>query len=174
MQIAHCVRCNHEWKLRVEQPTLCPRCRRVWDRIPGSTASRGLPLADRIAIWQDRSETNDRGCWLWTAYKSRDGYGQVAVNGKTYRVHSLAYEFFKGPIPEGHEIDHTCRVRCCWNPEHLEAVTHKVNCGRGAHALKTHCRNGHPYDAVNTRIYQGRRYCWECIRDASRTKGRES
>lgn len=28
--------------------------------------------------------------------------------------------------------------------------------------LRTHCPRGHPYDEMNTRWYQGRRYCKEC------------
>lgn len=66
-------------------------------------------------------------CWLWTAGRHRDGYGQTSRGKKAHRV---AYEFVKGPIPEGLEIDHLCRVRLCVNPDHLEAVTHKVNMQR--------------------------------------------
>jgi hypothetical protein len=32
-----------------------------------------------------------------------------------------------GPIPDGLQLDHLCRVRCCVNPNHLEPVTAKEN-----------------------------------------------
>jgi len=41
------------------------------------------------------------------------------------------YEYFKGPVPDGLELDHLCRVRSCCNPDHLEPVTHKENIRRG-------------------------------------------
>ncbi|WP_199814121.1 hypothetical protein [Streptomyces sp. NRRL F-5135] len=30
--------------------------------------------------------------------------------------------------------------------------------------LKTHCPQGHAYDAENTHVYDGRRYCKQCNR----------
>jgi hypothetical protein len=33
---------------------------------------------------------------------------------------------------------------------------------RGAHATKTHCPQGHPYDAANTITYRNFRYCRLC------------
>jgi hypothetical protein len=45
-------------------------------------------------------------------------------------IHRKHYEQFKGPIPDGLEIDHTCRNTRCVNPEHLEAVTHAENLRR--------------------------------------------
>ena len=47
------------------------------------------------------------------------------------------YEFANGPIAEGLEIDHLCRVRHCVNPDHLEAVESKVNTRRGKRAKLT-------------------------------------
>jgi hypothetical protein len=36
-----------------------------------------------------------------------------------------------GPVPEGMELDHLCRVHPCVNPEHLEPVTPRENKLRG-------------------------------------------
>jgi hypothetical protein len=73
----------------------------------------------------------ESGCWLWVGALTSQGYGQMrGMNHRVTRAHRVAYELFKGPIPEGLYIDHLCRVRCCVNPDHLEAVTQFVNMAR--------------------------------------------
>lgn len=122
-------------------------------------------VADRINDRTDRSGE----CWLWTGSLHTDGYALTSFKGKTTGVHRLAYEAYVGPIPEGLEIDHLCRVRRCVNPAHLEAVTHKVNMQRRDYspASKTHCKNGHPFDEANTRVRDGKRVCRTCRRAVS-------
>lgn len=71
------------------------------------------------------------GCWLWLRCVNHHGYGSLGFGGKTYLAHRFSYEKFNGPIPAGYEIDHLCRVRCCVNPQHLEAVTNRENVIRG-------------------------------------------
>lgn len=113
-------------------------------------------------------------CWLWTGYVRADGYAVRSVRadgrvGAKY-VHRLAYEYFVGPIPEGLTLDHLCRVRHCCNPEHLQPVTSAENTLRGDaatawNARKTHCKNGHQFDAQNTHYRPtGGRTCRECAR----------
>ena len=114
-------------------------------------------------LWKDTS------CWLWTAGKNGVGYGSYAAQGQDWGAHRLAYEDAKGPIPEGFEIDHLCRVRNCVNPEHLEAVTKLENMRRGRffnHKREiTHCPQGHPYDLINTYWRKsGGRGCRACNR----------
>jgi len=69
-------------------------------------------------------------CWLWTAGKFPAGYGCLGVGGKSVLTHRFSYELLVGPIPEGLEIDHLCRVRACCNPSHLEPVTSAENVQR--------------------------------------------
>lgn len=119
------------------------------------------------------------GCWLWTgAWSERTGYGFIQNGeGKMDQAHRVSHRLFKGPIPEGLEIDHLCRVRCCVNPDHLEAVTRKVNIQRGMAGVvaaqrqlsKAHCKAGHPYSEENTirgagREGRGSRTCRACMR----------
>lgn len=116
------------------------------------------------------------GCWLWSGSCDRGGYGQITVNGKHLRAHRVAYEAFVGPIPDGLQLDHLCRVRACVNPEHLEPVTARVNALRGesfsaVNAAKTHCKNGHALDAANTYIRpSGNRSCRMCNAEAQRRR----
>ena len=94
------------------------------------------------------------GCWIWAGYIANNGYGQHTYKGRTYKAHRLVYELLVGPIPDGLQLDHLCRVRCCVNPAHLDPVTQKENVLRGesfsaVNASKTHCCKGHPLTPDN-------------------------
>lgn len=125
------------------------------------------------------------GCWLWMGAIRTDGYGSIRVGGKSRYAHRVCFEVNRGPIPNGLELDHLCRTRCCVNPAHLEPVTRRVNVVRGnapAQLVKrnkergaavTHCLAGHPYTPENTgRTWPGSRYCRTCnrVRGAERYK----
>lgn len=99
-------------------------------------------------------------CWNWTAWVNEKGYGYFYDGHKMRRVHRLAYNLVKGSLPRGLEIDHICSSRRCANPDHLEAVTHQVNCQRGI-GSKTHCAQGHEFTPDNT-LYYAQRVCRTC------------
>lgn len=108
------------------------------------------------------------GCWIWIGELS-GLYGRY----RGQKVHRLTYEKAKGPIPDGLVIDHLCRNMSCVNPDHLEAVTQRINTLRGVgptakNAVKTHCSKGHELSGNNVRILRDRRYCQECSRIYSR------
>jgi hypothetical protein len=116
-------------------------------------------------------------CWLWNGYVDQGGYGCVRRGPKVAKVHRAVYEELVGPIPPGLELDHLCRVRHCYNPDHLEPVTHAENVRRGRAgdfwAAKTRCPQGHPYDEANTLVNKaGGRVCLTCKRAASRATSR--
>ena len=78
----------------------------------------------------------DRGypfgpCWIWQGDVGTTGYAKI---GNSEYGHVVFYERKHGPIPEGLELDHLCRLRCCVNPDHTEPVTHTVNVRRGLRA----------------------------------------
>ncbi|WP_086565314.1 HNH endonuclease signature motif containing protein [Streptomyces africanus] len=108
-------------------------------------------------------------CWIWTG-STNGKYGRV---GKQY-AHRLAYESAKGPIPDGLQIDHLCRNTVCVNPDHLEAVTGRVNLLRSRgfaarQAAQTDCIHGHPLSGPNLYVdKRGRRHCRECRKRRSR------
>lgn len=115
----------------------------------------------------------ETGCWEWTASKTGDGYGQLRAEGTMRRAHRVAYELIEGPIPEGLQLDHLCRVRHCINPAHLEPVTPVENMRRAPvsvsviNAAKTRCDAGHEFTPENTYLRpKGRRGCRTCNRVA--------
>lgn len=89
-------------------------------------------------------------CVLWTGSTDAKGYGLTRVNSKNWRAHRYVYTQLVGPIPDGLQLDHLCRVPCCVNPDHLEPVTNRENVIRGIQARPrpTHCRTGHAYDGA--------------------------
>lgn len=109
-------------------------------------------------------------CWVWTAKaKHRLGYGVLTVAGKRWGAHGYAYTLIRGPVPEGLELDHLCRVPACVNPDHLEPVTHQENLqradwtGNRNRPRATHCKRGHPFDEENTVVRpNGKRLCRIC------------
>lgn len=113
-------------------------------------------ILDRITV----NEYTD--CWEWGLFRDNGGYG-YALNR---RCHQVAYEEWKGLVPNGLEIDHLCCNTSCCNPDHLEAVTHQMNVrrSRSTGENRTHCRQGHEYTEENT-VRSGKkrkRLCREC------------
>lgn len=100
-------------------------------------------------------------CWLWTGALSSGGYGHFWDGTKVIP----AFHFL---TPGQGVRDHLCRTRACVNPSHIEFVTHRINLLRGVgasarNAKKSHCPQGHPYDADNTRLSgRGFRICRTC------------
>lgn len=130
------------------------------------------------------------GCWsgtklgIYTRFRTTTNCEDSPVQG-----HRYSYELFKGPIPQGMQIDHLCMEKSCCNPDHLEVVTPKENIiryhqtrpkkakpspkPRGPRAKRATCRNGHLYDEVGFYAYKGIRACSLCRRLRSReSKGR--
>ena len=138
-------------------------------RIVGSPDVRFDAKVDRLGpIAANRPDLGR--CWLWLAGLTRSGYGTFRLSASEQRrAHRYAWERVNGAVPDGLELDHfACDRRDCCNPAHVRPVTHQENMARGAHARKTHCPAGHPYDEFNTLVTNGRRNCKTCRADWQR------
>jgi hypothetical protein len=148
-------------------------------------------IEDDIA--RARAAATPEGCWPWQGNINDQGYGRRRVGpapGVLWRAHILAYVTMVGPVPDGHELDHTCHTthrdtcnggpRCphrrCVNPAHLEPVTGQENYERSnASRLrdKSRCDHGHPFTSENTYRHKGKggriyRRCRTCILASNR------
>lgn len=86
------------------------------------------PLETRL--WQRVTKGDGDACWLWFGPVSKGGYGNIVHRGKWYRVHRLSWAlaFNGGVLPSSSTvIMHTCDVRTCVNPAHLQLGTHTTN-----------------------------------------------
>ena len=118
----------------------------------------------------------ESGCWLWTGAVLPNGYGVLTYQKQRKYAHRLVYELLRAPIPEGLQLDHLCRVRCCANPDHLEPVTLQENLRRGdvnQYVKATHCKRGHEFTVENTYQYKNKignpkRNCRACALAYSR------
>lgn len=128
-------------------------------------------IAQGIAV-RSAPEPNT-GCWLWLGSLDKDGYGRLSWKNHACGAHRYSWMAFRGPIPEGMQIDHMCRVRSCVNPDHLRVVTPRQNVlenslsHQARNAAKPHCPK---CGGVWTTTHRGqiRRICRFCRRDASR------
>ena len=130
----------------------------------GMNPHKVAALPERFAA---RVSVQDDGCWIWTGAKASNGYGSIGYESRTHSTHRLAYTLLVGPVPEGLQLDHLCRVKSCCNPAHLEPVTNAENQARRSWPT---CKRGHAYSPENTaRNSRGWRYCRECENARRRT-----
>jgi hypothetical protein len=81
------------------------------------------------------------GCWLWTAtVRGNNSYGSFSVDGHDEAAHRVAWRLYRGEIPKGMLVLHTCDTPTCVRPEHLRLGTQKDNVhdaiAKGRHKFK--------------------------------------
>ena len=119
-----------------------------------------------------RQVNKSGGCWFWSGYKHRDGYGEYSGCGHALAAHRVSYLFFNGPLIDGLVIDHICRVRECVNPAHLRQVSFEENQAVLRFQNIGFCKHGHSYHEGNVSRYRGicgvRERCIICKRARNR------
>lgn len=77
------------------------------------------------SFWRKVDKSGE--CWLWTGARHSTGYGSFTIAGRQQLAHRVAYFASHGAVPDGLEIDHSCRNKRCVRPDHLRLATHKQN-----------------------------------------------
>lgn len=104
------------------------------------------------------------GCQIWLGALTR-GYASMYLLDRPKRrmeyAHLWNYRRLVGPIPEGMQLDHLCRVPSCINVRHLEPVTPAENCRRSwiGYVHQTVCSCGRAFDYRDS---MGRLRCRTC------------
>lgn len=107
---------------------------------------------------QTATHLPSKTCWIWGGALNKSGYGTVRANGRTTLVHRLGWVLSGRVIEDRRVLDHLCRNRSCWNPDHLEPVTSKENTQRGLA-----CKRGAPCTKCGgSRFSKTRRSCLDC------------
>lgn len=147
-----------------------PFCRRCYSKMAMRRWRTGTETLKPRPSTEERflaMTAQSDGHWLWSGSTDEKGYGRFSESAGAHPyAHRWSYAHFVGEIPDGAQIDHICRVRNCVRPEHLRLATPQENSQYRASQI-THCPQGHPYDAANTRWYKGHRRCLECGRTRS-------
>ena len=97
-------------------------------------------------------------CLVWTYKLNRFGYGAYSWRrpdgSKGNGAHVFMWERFRGRVPNGKELHHTCLNRACCNVLHLQVLSHKEH--KALHvSMSPTWACGHPRIA-------GQRMCREC------------
>ena len=64
------------------------------------------PMTDRIL---DLTRVTESGCWIWLGRIGKRGRGLISLDHwHRQNAHRASFEAFRGPVPEGLELDHLC------------------------------------------------------------------
>ena len=62
------------------------------------------------------------GCWVWEENDEHSSkFDRLSAHADKF-----FYRVYRGTVPNGHQLVHTCRMSCCVNPQHL-TLRPKIN-----------------------------------------------
>jgi hypothetical protein len=139
--------------------------------LPNVPVRDQTPLERLLALGWDYDEDTD--CWLSRLRKNSDGYPVLSLSGHGLHevgAHRVAFELWRGPIPAGLVVMHSCDRPACINPVHLMAAPQRINLidmsekGRAHWQTAKTCRHLHALTPTGVRYADGSR-CGTCRRN---------
>lgn len=84
------------------------------------------------------------GCWIWVGARAHPaGYGHFWMCGRNELSHRASWRLYRGDIPTGTHVCHSCDVPACVNPSHLFLGDAKTNSddklSKGRHSRGVTC-----------------------------------
>ena len=86
-------------------------------------------------FWAKVNKNANNGCWEWTGYKDRHGYGDLSYMGRHLQAHRIAWMLLKGDPGTMHCL-HKCNNPPCCNVDHLYLGMHAENTRDRVEALR--------------------------------------
>lgn len=118
-----CPACNAALVRRLDEPNRDWARRRYCSRTCQKT---GAGRSRAVGPFWD-SVTKSSGCWEWTGWRDRLGYGRLRFERQWIGAHRAAWILTNGPIPPGLFVLHHCDNPPCCNPAHLHLGTARDN-----------------------------------------------
>jgi hypothetical protein len=134
----------------------------------------------QVRFWRKVQKLGPDECWTWVGKVNGKNYGRFSFS-RTIQLlaNRVSLAIALGNLDDDQMACHHCDNPSCVNPLHLYAGDAESNARdavvrgrlRSANAAKTHCQNGHEFNADNTFLkFGGRRGCRICRLEWSRRK----
>lgn len=92
---------------------------------PRSKSAHNMPLQQRFETFFEKGAEDE--CWSWLGHADVKGYGKFRIGASCERSHRAAFLIYKGEIPAGKHILHSCDRPACVNPKHLSVGSNLEN-----------------------------------------------